>query len=54
MDRKNNERITAVWQYGGFWAQFKVGFVLAKSVFNRKLRRTFSQTSPSTGTLAAI
>jgi len=35
---KNNERPTAVWQYGGFWAKFEVGFVLAKSVFNRKFR----------------
>jgi hypothetical protein len=24
-----------VLQYGGFWAEFKVGFVLQKSVFNQ-------------------
>jgi hypothetical protein len=26
---------TVVWQYSEFWAEFKVGFVLAKSVFNQ-------------------
>ena len=32
------DRKTGVWQYGGFWAEFKVGFVLVKLVFNRNLR----------------
>jgi len=35
---KKGQHITAVWQNGGFWAKFEVGFVLAKSVFIRKFR----------------
>jgi hypothetical protein len=36
--KEKKQPTTAVCRNGGFWALFKVGFVLAKSVFNRKFR----------------
>jgi len=35
----------------GFWAEFKVGFVFGKFVFNRKIPHLYSPTSPSARTL---
>ena len=47
------ERITAVTRDLGFGHQLKLSFVFESSVFNRKLRRTFSQTSCSCKPLSA-